>query len=93
MKDKKIKQLTKGAETIILATDKGLYIVGTTPNILNAYVNITRQLLECKGVTKEKLDKIYNLAFKTEKELKEEVETKIKDFFDKLTEKLGGNNE
>lgn len=74
MKNKKIEKITKGAEAIILATDKGIMLEGTTAELMNIYVHITKELLTCKGVTKEKLDEVYNLAFMNNEELVKRVE-------------------
>lgn len=92
MKNKKIEKITKGAEAIILATDKGIMLEGTTAELMNIYVHITKELLTCKGVTKEKLDEVYNLAFMNNEELVKRVEKELNDLLEKL-KKLGEKDE
>lgn len=92
MKNKKIEKITKGAEAIILATDKGIMSEGTTAELMNIYVHITKELLTCKGVTKEKLDEVYNLAFMNNEELVKRVEKELNDLLEKL-KKLGEKDE
>lgn len=92
MKNTKIEKITKGAEAIILATDKGIMLEGTTAELMNIYVHITKELLTCKGVTKEKLDEVYNLAFMNNEELVKRVEKKLNDLLEKL-KKLGEKDE
>lgn len=92
MKNKKIEKITKGAEAIILATDKGIMLEGTTAELMNIYMHITKELLTCKGVTKEKLDEVYNLAFMNNEELVKRVEKELNDLLEKL-KKLGEKDE
>ncbi len=76
--NKDIKSITKGAETIIVSTEKGICIKGDTRCLLTCYALITREMAKLNGMTKEMLDEAYNVSYKSKEELIEELLKKMK---------------
>ena len=89
----KIKKLTENSENILIVTDKGGFLQGSTPMLLTLYNELTKKMLGLKGVDKEILDRVYNRSFKSNDELKEELnhtleKLKSDKIFDELVETL-----
>ena len=84
--DKNIEKLLKGAECILIATDKGIGVVGTGVDILTYYTALTSKLSE--NIPKEVLENAFKRAFKKPSELLEE----LKGLLEELDEKVGNKD-
>lgn len=87
-----IKKLTENSENILIVTDKGCYLYGSSLMLLALYSKLTKEMLGLYGVDKEILDRVYNRSFKSNDELEELNQTleKLKSdkIFDELIETL-----
>ena len=88
MKNKEFKELLKGSEeTYILVTHNGCTAAGTTPEIMTMLALMTKTLRE--DINDEMLKHAFELAFKTEDEIKILTLEAMKNMLDRF----GGTNE
>lgn len=88
-----IKKLTENSENILIVTDKGTLLHGSSAMLLALYSKLTKEMLGLYGVDKEILDRVYNRSFKSNDELQEELnhtleKLKSDKIFDELIETL-----
>lgn len=88
-----IKKLTENSENILIVTDKGCFLHGSSLMLITLYSKLTKEMLGLHGVDKEILDRAYNRSFKSNDELKEELnhtleKLKSNKIFDELVETL-----
>lgn len=88
----KIYEITTECENMLVITDNGILMQGTTPALLSLYRILTKNMLNLKGADKELLDDAYNSAFKSDKEIKKDLESELKKLFKKLEEMVSGKN-
>lgn len=79
---KEIKEILKGAENYIVASENGIAIEGNEPHILTLYAMITKAIAENND--KELIDEAYNLAFLSDKELKKKALEAMKGFMERI---------
>lgn len=92
MKDKRLIRITRECEDMLVITDKGVLMQGTTPALLSLYRILTKTMLNLKGADKELLDHAYNSAFISAKEIEKDLESELKKLFKNLEEMVSGKN-
>lgn len=55
-----IKKLTENSENILIVTDKGCFLYGSSLMLLALYSKLTKEMLGLEGVDREILDRVYN---------------------------------
>ena len=88
-----IKKLTENSENILIVTDKGCFLHGSSAMLLTLYSKLTKEMLGLYGVDKEILDRVYNRSFKSNDELQEKLNQNLEKLksdkiFDELIETL-----
>lgn len=80
----KINELISNSESMIVATDKGIAMVGCTPELLFIIENILRHAKEMDGVDDSVLNTLVKMASDKHKEMEEELFKDISEGLDKF---------
>jgi hypothetical protein len=86
IENKDIEKLLKGAECVLIATDKGIGVVGTGVDVLTYYTALTSNL--SKDIPQEMLENAFKRAFKKPSELLDE----LKGLLEELEKKAGNKD-
>ena len=81
---KNIKKILESADAYLIFTDKGCAVNGSTPALLAIYATLTKEMMNLKGMDKEKLDLAYELAFMSDKEMLQKISKTLEEIVDKI---------
>lgn len=83
--NKQVQKLLKGAECVLIATDKGTGVVGEAPAVLTMYTMLTKNL--AGDLPKELIEDAFQRGFKDAKELLNDLKDLIDDIYKKMENK------
>ena len=88
LKKKEVKQLLDGAEMFIIATDKGVGIVGSDAEICSALTSIIKEIRDnAPRIDDEMIEKCYELSKMDGQELVAELLKNLKQMLEKIDKK------